>query len=281
VAGDGVVYSRIVCNEPLGNYLAAPEHMLDDTGHPDEKRMSVSEHLEELRRRIIYILIALGVSTGLSLLFAPRIISLLKSPYVRVMEALGLAPDLAVLDVTGGLVSYLKIALYAGLVLAAPFIFYQVWAFVAAGLYEREKRYVRRSVPFCSVLFIAGVAFFLLVVAQRVLYFLLALAKWLGMVPVITFPSFVSFMMRMMVVFGLAFQTPLAILVLGMTGLVSARTLNRYRKHVIVIILALAAIFTPPDPFSQIALGLPMWGLYELGALLVYLFARKKPPISR
>jgi Tat protein translocase TatC len=240
--------------------------------------MSVGEHLEELRRRIIYVLLGMAVSTGLSLVFAPRIISLLKIPYVNVMERLGLEPNLAVLDVAGGLVSYLKIALYAGLILAAPFILYQVWAFVSVGLYEREKRYVRRSVPFSSVLFVGGVAFFLLVVAQRVLYFLLALAKWLGMVPVITFPNFMSFMMRMMVVFGLAFQTPLAILVLGMTGLVSARALNRYRKHVIVTILALAAMLTPPDPFSQIALGLPMWGLYELGVLLVYLFVRKRSP---
>ena len=247
-----------------------------NTGLPDEKRMSVGEHLAELRRRIIYVLVAMTVSTGLGLFFAPRIISLFKRPYVKVMEALGLAPDLAVLDVTEGLVSYLKIALYAGLVLAAPFIFYQVWAFVASGLYDREKRYTRTAAPLCSVLFVGGAMFFLLVVAQRVLYFLLALAKWLGMVPMITFPNFMGFMMRMMVVFGLAFQTPLVILVLGATGLVSVRGLNHYRKHVIVVILALAAMFTPPDPFSQIALGLPMWGLYELGVLLVYLFVRKR-----
>ena len=216
-----------------------------------EARMTVGEHLEELRRRIFYALLGLVAGMVVGLIFARDLIALLKGPYIRVMDKLGLEGDLVVLQATSGLTNYLKVAFYAGLVLGSPWIFYQLWMFVGTGLREREKRYVRWAIPFSTLLFVGGAAFFLWVVSERILHYLLKLTVWLGMNPMVTFENHVSFMLRMMVVFALAFQTPL-------------------------VILILVWMFTPPDPFSMVALAVPMWLLYELGVLLAYLLVGRK-----
>jgi len=235
--------------------------------------MTLGEHLGELRHRLIYAIIALVVSTAGSLYFCPAIIALLKAPYAEAMARLGMDDKLVVLGVASGLTTYMRVSFYAGLIISAPLILQQLWMFVAAGLYEREKRYVMFAVPVSVGLFLAGAAFFLLVLSQSILYYLMTVSRWLGMVPMITFDRY--FMGRMMVLFGLAFQTPLLVLVLAAVGLVSRGTLNRYRKHVIVVAVVLAAVVTPPDPLSQIALALPLWMLYELGVVLVYIFVKR------
>ena len=240
----------------------------------DDGRMTLGEHLEELRRRILYALAGFLAAMGVGLAIAPNLIGILKAPYLHVMARLGLEGNLVVLDVSAGLVNYLKVGFYAGIVLSSPWLFYQLWAFVAVGLYPRERRHVVWAVPTCSVLFIGGALFFLFVVADDVLFYLLQMSKWMGVMPLITFSSHVSFMTSMMVVFGLAFQTPLVIVTLRALGIVSMRALHRYRRHVIVGILILAALMTPPDPFSQLAMAVPMWLLYELGILLSYLLVR-------
>jgi len=249
--------------------------------NPDDARMSLGDHLDELRRRIIYMLVGLAVTTAACLVFAPELIAFLKRPYADVMLQLGLEPNLAVLDVSAGLTNYLKVSFYAGIVLAAPWLFYQLWAFISAGLYEREKRYVRLAAPLCAGLFVTGAMFFVLLVARQVLFYLLSLSRWLGMVPVITFENHINFMTRMMLVFGLAFQTPVLILGLATTGLLTLKMLHHYRKHVVVVILVLAAVLTPPDPFSQIALAIPMWLLYEFGVGLSYLLVFRRRNRSR
>lgn len=238
--------------------------------------MSLGEHLEELRRRIIYALIGLVVGTAAGLYFGPLLITVFKGPYVAVMRNYGLKPDLTILDVTSGFTIYLKVALYAGLVVASPWIFYQLWMFVSAGLYSKEKRYVVLAVPFSATLFVGGAVFFLAIVSEPVLYFFIGIGKWLDVRPMITFENHIHFMTGLMVIFGLGFQTPLVILLLGMMGLVTTKTLNRYRRHVIVAMFIVTAVFTSPSPIDQIALAIPMWLLYELGVLLVYLWGRAK-----
>ena len=119
----------------------------------------------------------------------------------------------------------------------------------------------------------AGGAFFIFVVAVPVMRFLLLFNKWLGLEMVITFASYIRFVAAMSLVFGLAFQTPLVVLVLGRVGLVSLKTLRHYRRHIIVALLIAAMLLTPPDPISQLCLALPMWLLYELGVVLVWLLA--------
>ena len=239
--------------------------------------MSLGDHLEELRRRIIYALIGLVVGVAAALCFAPYVIAALKRPYVAVMQRYpDLKPDLTALALTTAFTMYMKVALYAGLVVASPWVFYQLWMFVSAGLYSKEKRYVVLAVPFSAALFVGGAVFFLAIVSEPVLHFLIGLSIWLDLVPMITFENYIHFMTGMMVVFGLCFQTPLVILLLGAIGVVTTKTLNRYRRHVIVAIFILAAVFTSPSPVDQIAMAIPMWLLYELGVLLLYLLSRKK-----
>lgn len=235
--------------------------------------MTLVEHLDELRRRIIYAMVGLAGGIAAALMLGRQIVDFLRYPYTRAMEAAGKQPDLSVLNHTAGFTIYLKTAMVTGLIIASPWVFYHLWMFVSAGLYPKERRGVVFVVPFSAALFITGAIFFVFVVAVPILSFLISVNNWLGLEMRITFDSHVTFMATMALVFGLAFQTPLAVLILGKLGIVSLKTLRHYRRHVIVAILVCAALLTPPDPVSQLCLALPLWLLYELGVLLVWLLA--------
>lgn len=240
--------------------------------------MSLGEHLDELRRRILYALAGLTVAMILTLTFGKELIEVIKLPYVEVLEDLKMDAPPVALTVTDAFFTYFRVALLAGVLLASPWIFYQLWLFVAAGLHAREKRYVHWAVPFSALLFIGGALFFLKFVSFPMLKFFMGFSGWLDVKPVIQLKELIKFMTNLMLVFGLAFQTPILVFVLGKVGLVTTATLTRYRRHVIVAMLILAAMVTSPSPIDQVALALPMWLLYELGIALVYFFARKEEP---
>jgi sec-independent protein translocase protein TatC len=184
---------------------------------------------------------------------------------------------LQVIAVAAGFISYIKIAMIAGLLLSSPWVFYQLWMFVAAGLYSHEKRYVNIAAPFSAILFVAGAMFFLIVVAPLTLRFLISFnQRILDVNSQFTFQHYISFVSQLMLVFGLAFQTPTAIFFLNRTGLVSIAALNRSRKFVVLIIFIVAAMATPPDVISQITLAIPLYILYELGILLSYISSRRR-----
>jgi sec-independent protein translocase protein TatC len=184
---------------------------------------------------------------------------------------------LQVIAVAAGFISYIKIAMIAGLLLSSPWVFYQLWMFVAAGLYTHEKRYVNIAVPFSAVLFVGGALFFLIVVAPLTLKFLVVFnQRILDANSQFTFQHYISFISHLMLVFGLAFQTPSAIFFLNRTGLVSIAALNKSRKFVILAIVVVAAMATPPDVISQVTLAVPLYLLFELGILLSYIATRRK-----
>jgi sec-independent protein translocase protein TatC len=249
-----------------------------DDGLP---RMTLGEHLEELRRRLLYAIIGLVVAMVATLAFGKFLLEALQWPYMETMRQVGMAPQLRVPEVTGAFGIYLRVTFYAGLVLASPWIFYQLWMFVAAGLYPRERRYVTYAVPFSALLFVCGAAFFLAVVAMPALKFFLTFPKqidWAGIEPLIMLDDYIGFMTSMILLFGLVFQVPLVVLILAKTGLVELRTLRKFRRHVILAMFVLAAVFAPPDVFSQVAMALPMWALYELGLVLAWLLIYRKRP---
>lgn len=226
--------------------------------------MNLGDHLEELRRRLIYALGGLAAATVVCMIFGTRLVKFLLEPYNR------LVPDdpLNFLGIPDAFVIYMKVSLIAGLILSSPWVFYHLWMFVSAGLYKHERKYVKTAVPFSAALFIAGALFFFFAVAPFSLKFFLKFGQLLGGEQAWTFDKYISFVTILMLVFGLGFQTPLAIFILHRVGLVSVGALRRVRKYVFLAVFVVAAVATPPDVISQITLGLPLYLLYELGILL-------------
>lgn len=240
--------------------------------HVGQRRMTLAEHLDELRRRLIFAMLGLLAGAGIGVAFSKQVIGFLMVPYNEAMARLHLAPDeLVVLNAGGGFDIWLRVALYCGAILAGPWIIYQIWAFISAGLYPREKRFVQYSIPFSAALFLAGGAFFVLYVAVPAMMFLMGMDRWLDLKPMITLQNQVAFMTDMILAFGLAFQLPLGVLILAKVGLVDMAALKRYRKHVLLAIVVFSGIFAPPDALSMVAMIVPMWMLYELGVGLSWL----------
>ena len=237
--------------------------------------MSLAEHLDDLRRRLILIIAGLVIAIVFCLFFGKYIIALIEKPYI---ESMGEQARLQVLSPTEGFTSYMQIAGVCGIVLSSPWIFYHLWMFISAGLYPREKRYVYMAVPFSVSLFIAGAMLFFFLIAPLTLKFFVFFNKdFLGVESNFTFPNYISFMAMMMLIFGLSFQTPIAIFFLIKTGLVSIKTFNKLRRYVIFgIVVISAAVLPGSDVFSLFALSISLYLLFELGILLAYLSQRKK-----
>jgi sec-independent protein translocase protein TatC len=173
---------------------------------------------------------------------------------------------------------YFKVSAYAGLVLASPWVFYQLWAFVAAGLYPQERRLVRVYLPVSLGLFLAGVALCELVVLPWGVRYLLSYNEWLNMAAAVRFSEWLYFATLMPLVFGFAFQTPLVMLFLDRVGIAGADTYRRHRRMALFLLALVAALLAvAPDWYSMVALMLPLWGLYELGILLCRLSPRPEP----
>ncbi len=237
--------------------------------------MSLGDHLEELRLRLLLALAGLLVAVIVCLFFGTIIISFIEKPYVA---ALGKEARLQSLAPADGFTSYMEISGVAGVVISSPWIFYQFWMFISAGLYHHEKRYVYMVVPFSAALFVVGALFFIFTVAPITLQFLVMFNRdFLGVDSNFTFQNYISFIATMMLVFGLAFQTPIAIFFLNKIGLVSIKVLHNSRRFVILgIVVVAAAVIPGSDVFSLFAMAIPMYLLFELGILLCYFFNRKQ-----
>jgi sec-independent protein translocase protein TatC len=194
----------------------------------------------------------------------------------KVLEPLiGEKPTLSTLRAEEGFMAWVKAAVLTGFVLASPWVFYQLWSFVAAGLYPQEKRYVNVFMPFSIGLFLAGVLLCELAVLPKAVEALLWFNEWLGMKPELRFSEWLGFAILMPVIFGLTFQTPLVMLFAERVGFLTIDTMRKNRKIAWFVMAIFAAIITPsPDAFSMILLWLPMSLLYELGIFL----CRMQPP---
>ncbi len=165
---------------------------------------------------------------------------------------------------------FFKVCLVTGAVISSPWTFYQVWAFIAAGLYRRERLLVYRFLPCSLGLFLSGVLICFFAVVPLTLRFLLEFNAWLGVTPLLTLSDWISFATILPLVFGLCFQTPLVMLFLSMIGVFAAADYSSKRRFAILVIVIAAAVLTPgPDVSSMLFLTMPMLLLYELGILLV------------
>jgi sec-independent protein translocase protein TatC len=243
--------------------------------NPLHTTMSLGDHLEELRTRLILAISGLVIALVACLAFGKWIIWFIEVPYIEVMGEQARLQSIAPAD---GFTTYMEASLIAAVVVSSPWIFYQSWLFVAAGLYPHEKRYIRLAVPFSAALFITGALFFIFMIGPITLRFLVMFNKEiLGVASNFTFKNYVSFVTTMMLVFGLAFQAPIAIFFLNKTGLVSIEALCKSRRYVVLgIVVVAAAVIPGSDPFSLFALSIPMYLLFELGILLSYFANRRK-----
>lgn len=238
--------------------------------------MSLGDHLEELQARLILAVTGLAVAFVLSLIAGKWFLAFVLSPYQRAIQKIGADIELQAIEVAEPFLVYLKASLVLAVLLSSPWLFYQLWAFISAGLYKHERRFVRVAAPASALLFIAGVLLFLLGIAPLVfgLFARFKLGVEFTYRPQIS--NAVSFIFTLSLVFGLAFQTPILIIFSERMGLVKIETLCRVRKYVFLASFVVGAILTPPDVISQIALAVPLYILYE-GSILVCRFWRKKP----
>jgi sec-independent protein translocase protein TatC len=239
--------------------------------------MSLGQHLIELRKRLVYSAIGAVVCITFSMYFSTDLILALEKPYIKAMKSAGLTPQLQSLQVMGGFLSYFKIATWAGLIMASPWIFFQLWKFVSAGLYPRERRYVYIAAPTSAFLFIAGCSLCIFVIATPAIQFSVAFNNMLNITSFFSFPDYISFVVNMMVAFGLSFQTPVVLYFLNRFGLLSLATLNKYRRYVILIAVIAASVISPSaDIFSFGLLSVSLYALYEIGVLAIWIGGRKE-----
>jgi len=316
-----------------------------------DSRMSFGEHLDDLRSRLIKAIYGLLVGFIICLYFGGEIFSFLAQPLIIALKWSGQPPQLYAGTLPESFITYIKVALISGLFISCPWVFYQLWVFIAAGLYPREKKYVHRLIPFSAILFILGGAFFIFIVAPISCSFFIRFTsnypmpnvqsnpvfKWL--LPAITgkeeskdespdeelFPvenvmlallddwvaegslteekaeeyrqkilnakeeeeesfvqpwftlsKYISLIMVLALAFGIAFQMPLVVFFLGRMQFVQLATFKANRKFVIFGLVIVSALMTPPDVISQIALVIPMYLLYELGILMVWIWPAKR-----
>lgn len=332
----------------------------------DEVRMSFGDHLEDLRRRLILALLGPLVTSVIGLIYGRHIVGWLVRPLAQVLQYFGLPPQTYNLAVTTGFSVYMKVGIITGLVIAAPWVIYQLWKFIESGLYERERRAAYWVAPFSSVMSILGVLFMYYVLLPITLAFLIffttgfpapdatgppdsGLMGWVlgtysspvvpsapsdpndvspspperdaALVPILTLDpaepiegqmwvkqpegqlrlfingrtvtyiplvgqsllapmieigQYISFVTTLMLSVVVSFQLPVVMMILGWTGLIAPQTFSKYRRYCIFVCFVLGALFTPADPLSMFALAIPLWGLFELGLLVMRLGYRKK-----
>ncbi|MHC5157899.1 MAG: twin-arginine translocase subunit TatC [Planctomycetota bacterium] len=318
----------------------------------DLKKMSLGDHLEELRARLILMLLGVVVGLVVGLTVGKYLINLLEAPYYRAMRntqqklleseiepeqralqtnlvriqipeqseevlqslkpgdsflayidyyrddpnnpafavlkepsnktgvkvhsAAGSVKGLQTITPAEGFLIYMKVSLVFGIVLTSPWLFWQIWAFVSAGLYRHERKFVNVVAPISGLLFMIGSIFFLLVIAPFVMNFFMVFNSALNVESNWTLQNYMSMVLNLTLVFGLMFQSPIGIVFAERMGLVSVKALTSSRKYVFLGCFMLSATITPPDPVSQISLALPLYVLYEGSIIVCRIWKRKR-----
>jgi sec-independent protein translocase protein TatC len=237
----------------------------------NKDKINLTDHLTELRSRLIKCFFVITAGFGLCYFFKEKIFFFLIKPLRNALEENG---QLIFTSLPEAFFTYLKTALLSGIIITLPFIIYQFWLFVSPGLYSREKKAVA-VLTFLSVLFFAaGASFAYFLVFPYGFNFLLGFAdENIKALP--SMKEYFSFASKLLFAFGLAFELPLVLSGLSKMGIVSPDFLKKQRKYAVLIFFIFAALITPPDVVTQIMMAVPMVLLYELGILGAVLFGRK------
>jgi sec-independent protein translocase protein TatC len=249
-----------------------------------DKKMTIWEHLDELRSRLIKAIIAYGIGATVAWTYREPILSWLWKPFADSWRASGVQGDPAINFAAPSDIfkAYFKLSLIGGLLIAAPVMFYQLWAYVAPGLYKKEKRIVVPFVFFSTVLFVGGGFFGWRVALPITFRYFLDLAHTdvgdpsaIIIRPVVMLPEYLDFVGQMQLGFGVVFELPLFILFLSIIGLVNYLQLLRFGRWFVLVAFTVAAIFTPPDTTSQIVMAVPMCMLYVVSIGLAFMFGKR------
>lgn len=233
------------------------------------------EHLIDLRRMLIRSVAALIVGILLALPFAPDIYQLMLWP----LRKAGEDPDtlLKTFEIAGGFMLAARIAFWSGIILSAPFIVLFIAQFVFPGLTKRERQMVVRSAGFAALLFAVGVCVCFIGTLPVGLKVMFDVGEWMGRRPgPIIVDNYLTFCLRLLIGFGLAFELPVFLIALGKLGVVNSRLLREKRRHVIVILLVIATVLTPPDVFTQLLMAVPLILLFEVSIWVLVASEKKR-----
>jgi sec-independent protein translocase protein TatC len=236
-----------------------------------EEKQTFIEHLEDLRKRLIVSLIAIGIGFIVCYIFSREIFQFLMMPLHKALPA---GASMIFTTPAEAFFTYMKVGLLAGVFVASPVVLYQIWLFVAPALYSHEKRYVIPFVCSSTLLFVGGAAFGYFVVFPIVAKFFMHFATDF-IQPAPRLKESLSFCSMLLLTFGLTFELPVFILFLSKLGVIDSRMLARSRKYVIVAIFIVAAVLTPPDIISQLMMAIPLVALYEASIWVARIFGKR------
>jgi sec-independent protein translocase protein TatC len=234
-----------------------------------QEKQTFIQHLEELRKRLIVSLVAVGIGFIICYIFSKEIFEFLMMPLQRALPS---GATMIFTTTAEAFFTYMKVGLLAGVFAASPIVLYQLWLFVAPALYSHEKRYVIPFVCSSTILFVGGAAFGYFIVFPTFAKFFMHFATDF-IQPAPRLKESFSFCAMLLLTFGLTFELP--IFILAKLGVINSRMLARNRKYVIVIIFIVAAVLTPPDPLSQVMMAVPLVALYEASIWVARIFEKK------
>lgn len=232
-----------------------------------DKPITIVEHLGELRRRMIYILISVAITSAIAGYFREEIKSFIMAG--------GNIESLVTISPTEAFIVIVKLCILAGVMGAMPFIFYQIWKYVGVALKKKERKYLIFFGPVSYILFFCGAAFAFRAVLPLAIKFLRKFSS-AGIITMWSLNAYVSFLSKMIIAFGLMFELPLVILLLSKLGLVTPQSLKKGLKYAILVIFVVAAVLTPPDVISQIMLAVPILLLYLVGIWICHVVTKKR-----
>ena len=236
----------------------------------EQQEETFFSHLVELRDRLIRVLMSVGIVFLCLFPWAKELYALLAQPLLATLPKGG---QMIATDVVGVFLVPMKVALMVAFLIALPYVLYQVWAFVAPGLYAHEKRLAFPLVASSVLLFFIGMAFAYFLVFPTVFGFMSKIAPE-GVAWMTDIEKYLSFVLTTFIAFGVTFEVPVIVIVLVKMGIVELKTLKEWRPYVIVGAFVIGAIFTPPDVISQLMLAIPLCLLYELGMLMARFVSR-------
>lgn len=249
-----------------------------------QARMPLLEHIRELRNRIIKIVVALAVGSVVGWFVYPHVWTFIQTPYcniphlasVQISDKTGACKNhLFVTGIFDGLVLKLQVSIAIGAVLTCPIWLYQIWAFIAPGLYARERRWAYLFVGAAVPLFVLGGAI-AYIAMTRGLRFLLTLLPT-GVTPLITITTYLGYAEAMLLIFGLAFEMPLVFVLLNLAGVITHERFRKWRRVIIFLVFAFAAVFTPsPDPLTMLLLAVPCVVLVEASEIFMWIHDRRR-----